>query len=68
MHFVVEHQLNTLEVARAQHQRLRERLAVLDQQRGARHIQLVQRLAIELGLAFLQLQRIDHRQLAVGQL
>ena len=68
VHFVVEHQFHALQVARAQQQRLRKRLAVFDQQRRARHVQLVERAAIELGLGFLDLQRIHHRQLAVGQL
>ena len=68
MHFVVEHQLHTFQIARAQEQRMREGLAVLDDQGRARHIQLVQRRPVELSLAFGQLQRIHHGQLAVRQL
>ena len=68
MHFVVEHQFDTLEIARTQHQSLRQRLAVLDNQRRTCDVQLVQRLAIELGLALFDFQRVDHGELAIGQL
>src|ERR1019366_1493915 len=68
MHFVVEHQLDAFEIARAQQQIRRQILAILNQQNLACDAQLVQGLAIELGLGILQLEGIDNRQLAVSQL
>src|SRR6202167_4850015 len=68
MHFLGQHQLHPIEVARTEQQRAAWLLATLDQQGGPLGIKLVQRRAIGLGLGISELQAIDYGQLAIGQL
>src|ERR1017187_6587444 len=58
VHLVVEHQLDAFEITRAQHQRLRQGLAMFDDQGCALRIELVEGFAILFGLGFLDLERI----------
>src|ERR1019366_10147438 len=68
VNLVVQNQLNTLEVARTKQQRLGQLLATLNNERRARHVELVKRCAIELRLRILEFERINDRQLAIGEL
>jgi len=68
MHLGAEHKLDARQVARSQIELLAELLAGLNQQRRLSGIELCDRRAEELGLGLGNLERLDHRQLAVRDL
>src|ERR1700722_2129611 len=68
VNFVAMHQLDSVEIARAQRQITISMARDLDQQRRGFHLQRVQSLAELLGLGLFHIKRVAHDHLAVGKL